>query len=61
MSILIILLVLLIAGVLVYIIDRFLPMDATIKLIFRIVVIIVLIIFLLKAFGVWGTLSNVKV
>jgi hypothetical protein len=36
-------------------------MDATIKTIFRVVVIIVLIIFLLKAFGVWGTLSNVKV
>lgn len=61
MSILTVLLVLVVAGIILYLVERFIPMDATIKWIFRVVIIIILIVWLLKAFGVWGTLSNVKV
>lgn len=61
MPILTILLVLIIAGVLLYLINRYVTMDSKIKNILNIVVVIVVIVWLLKAFGVWGAMSNVKV
>ena len=54
-------LVIIVAGVILYLVERFLPMEANIKWILRVVVILVLIVWLLKVFGVWGALSSVKV
>lgn len=61
MPILTVLLVLVVAGLILYLINRFIPMDATIKTILNIVVVIILIVWLLKVFGVWGALGSVKV
>jgi hypothetical protein len=51
-------LVLIVAGIILYLINRYIPMDGTIKSILNIVVIIAIIIWLLKVFGIWGTVSS---
>lgn len=61
MPILTILLVLVIAGVILWLINSYIPMDATIKRILNIVVVIAIVLWLLKAFGVLGQLSKVTV
>jgi hypothetical protein len=61
MPILTILIVLIIAGVLLYLINRYIPMDGKIKSILNIVVVICVIVWLLKVFGILGGLSNVRV
>jgi hypothetical protein len=61
MSVLYIILLLVVVGVILWLINRYIPMDATIKNILNIVIVILLIIWLLKVFGVWGALSGVKV
>lgn len=61
MPILTILLVIVIVGLLLWVVNSYIPMDAKIKQILNIVVVIILIIWLLKAFGVFAGLSNVRV
>ena len=61
MPILTILLVILIAGVLLWLVNTYVPMDRKIKSIFNIVVVIILIIWLLDAFGLINMLNNVRV
>ena len=60
MPLLTILLVLIIAGVILWLVNTYIPMDATIKKIFNAVVIIVLIIWLLKAFGIFNSMMHVN-
>lgn len=61
MPLLTIVIVLIVVGVLLYLINNYIPMDRKIKSILNIVVVIVLIIWLLKAFGLLGSLGNVRV
>ncbi|MES2646122.1 MAG: Thivi_2564 family membrane protein [Bacteroidota bacterium] len=61
MPVLTIILVLIIAGVIMYLINNYIPMESRIKSLLNIVVIILLIIWLLKVFGVLGSLSSLKV
>ncbi|MEJ7586919.1 MAG: Thivi_2564 family membrane protein [Ferruginibacter sp.] len=61
MSILTVIIVLIVAGVILYLINRYIPMDSTIKSILNIVVVIVIIVWLLKVFGVWGEIDSIKV
>ena len=61
MPILTILIVLIIVGVVLYLINNYIPMDRKIKSILNIVVVICVIIWLLKAFGLFDSLGNVKV
>lgn len=61
MSLLTILLTLLVAGVILYLINTYVPLDAKIKKIINIVFVIVVILWLLKAFGLWAYIANVKV
>jgi hypothetical protein len=58
MPILTIVLVLIVVGVVLWLINRYIPMQSTIKNILNAVVVIAVVIWLLKAFGVWGSLSN---
>ena len=51
MSIVNVIIILIIVGVLLYLINRYLPMDGKIKQILNIVIVIAVIIWLLKAFG----------
>jgi hypothetical protein len=58
MPILTILLVLIVVGVLLWLINSYIPMDGKIKNILNIVVVIAGVIWLLKAFGLLGSLQN---
>ena len=56
-----IVLVLIVVGVLLWLINSFIPMDSKIKSLLNIVVVIAVIIWLLQAFGVLGPVSRFKV
>jgi hypothetical protein len=61
MSILTIILVLIAVGVLLWLVNTYIPMDAKIKTILNIVVVIIVIIWLLKAFGILHYLTDAHV
>ncbi len=61
MSLLTIVIVLVVAGVLLWLINTYIPMDRKIKNILNIVVVIGIVLWLLKAFGVFGSIGNVRV
>jgi hypothetical protein len=61
MPLLTIIIVLIVVGVVLYLINRYIPMDGMIKTILNIVVVICVIVWLLKVFGIWGGLDNVRV
>ena len=61
MTLLSILIAIIVVGVLLWIINTFLPMDRQIKRIFNLVVVIALIIWLLKAFGLFAYLTGIYV
>ncbi len=56
-----ILIVLIVAGVLLWLVNTYIPMDRKIKNIFNVVVVVVLIIWLLKVFGLFSYLTNITV
>jgi hypothetical protein len=61
MPILTILIVLIVAGVLLYLVNNYIPMDGKIKKILNIVVVIVVAVWLLKIFGVFTYLKDINV
>ncbi len=52
---------LLVVGVLLWMINTYVPMDAKIKSLLNIVVVIGVVIWLLQAFGLIGNLGNIRV
>lgn len=61
MPILTILLVLIVAGVLLWLVNTYIPMDRKIKNILNIIVVIIVVLWLLRAFGVLDSLKSLKV
>jgi hypothetical protein len=61
MSLLTILIVLVVAGILLWLINNYIPMDHKIKNIFNVVVVVVVVVWLLKAFGVFTMLKDFNV
>ncbi|MGE5056741.1 MAG: Thivi_2564 family membrane protein [Acidobacteriota bacterium] len=53
--------VLVVVGVLLWMVNRFIPMQATIKSILNAVVVIALVLWLLNVFGVLHSLSRIHV
>jgi hypothetical protein len=60
MPLLTICLVLIVVGVLLWLINTYVPMDRKIKSILNAVVVIVVILWLLQAFGLIGSLRSVR-
>jgi hypothetical protein len=56
-----ILLVIIVAGVLLWLVNTYIPMDGKIKNILNIVVVIVVVIWLLKVFGLFNYLKDIHV
>jgi hypothetical protein len=56
-----VLLVLIVIGVLLWLVNTYIPMDSKIKNIFNIVVVIFVIVWLLKVFGIFDNLMSVHV
>jgi len=61
MPLLTILLVIIAAGILLWVVNNYIPMQGTLKRILNIVVVIVVIIWLLKAFGLFSYLTHITV
>jgi hypothetical protein len=53
--------ILVVLGVLLWAINTYIPMDATIKKIVNVVVILVAVLVILSAFGLLGSLSGIRV
>lgn len=61
MSLFNILIAIIIVGLLLWLINNYIPMDSKIKQILNIVVVVVLIVWLLKVFGLFNSLMNIHV
>jgi hypothetical protein len=61
MSLLTILIVLIIAGILLWLVNNYIPMDGKIKNIFNVVVVIAVIVWLLKVFGIFGYIKDIHI
>jgi len=55
------LLVLVAVGVILWVVNSYIPMQATIKKILNVVVVIAVIIWLLSVFGLIGNLSTIRI
>ncbi len=53
--------VLIVVGVLLWAANNYIPMDGKIKSIMNIVVVIAVVLWLLSAFGVLGTLASIRI
>jgi len=61
MSLVTIVISLIVVGVLLWLINTYIPMDGKIKKILNIVVVVVVVLWLLNVFGVWGHVKAVRV
>lgn len=60
MSLLNVVIVLIVVGVLLWLVNTYIPMDRKIKKILNVVVVIILVIWLLQAFGLVDSLKNFR-
>jgi hypothetical protein len=61
MSLLSLVVTLVVVGLLLWVVNTYIPMDAKIKQILNIVVVIVVVLWLLSAFGILPNLSSARV
>jgi hypothetical protein len=61
MSLITLVIVLVIVGVVLWLINSYIPMQSTIKKILNVVVIIVVILWLLSAFGIIDSLDTIRI
>jgi hypothetical protein len=61
MPLLSIVLVLIVVGVLLWLVNTYIPMDGKIKTILNAVVVIVVIVWLLQVFGLIGSLRSIRI
>jgi len=61
MPLLHVVIVLVVVGILLWLVNAYIPMDAKIKKILNIVVVIAVIIWLLQAFGLLGAIGSVRI
>jgi len=61
MPLITILIVLIVVGLLLWLVNNYIPMDSKIRGILNAVVVIIVVLWLLQAFGVLGSLSTIRV
>ncbi len=61
MPVLTIVLVLIVTGVLLWLVNNYIPMQRTIKNILNAVIVILVVVWLLSVFGVIGSLQNLRI
>jgi hypothetical protein len=61
MSLIGLVLTLVVVGVLLWLLNNYVPMDGKIKTIINVVVVIVVVIWLLQALGLLGSLQNIRI
>ncbi len=60
MPLLNIVVMLIVVGVALYLINRFIPMASSIKTILNVVVVVIVCVWLLQAVGLWGGVSSFR-
>jgi hypothetical protein len=53
--------VLIVVGVLLWLVNTYIPMDQKIKTIINVVVVIAVVLWLLNVFGVLGSMENIRI
>lgn len=61
MSLLNVVIILIVVGVLLWLVNSYIPMDGKIKSILNAVVVIAVVIWLLQAFGILGSLGGMRI
>jgi hypothetical protein len=61
MSLITVVLVLIVVGVLLWLVEKYIPLDPTIKRIIEILVIVVVVLWLLQLFGLLQLVNTVKI
>lgn len=61
MSLIGLVLTLVVVGVLLWLLNNYVPMDSKIKTIINVVVVLVVVVWLLQAFGILGSLRDVRI
>ena len=61
MSLVSLVVVLVVVGVILWLVNTYIPMDNKIKSILNVVVLIVVVLWLLQAFGVLGNIGDVRI
>jgi len=61
MSLISLVLTLIVVGVLLWLLNNYVPMDGKIKSIINALVVIVVVVWLLQSFGVLGSLHNIRI
>lgn len=61
MSLASLIITLIVVGVLLWLINTYIPMDGKIKNILNVVVVVVVVLWLLNAFGIFGSAANIRV
>jgi hypothetical protein len=61
MPLLNLLVMLVVVGVALYLVNRYIPMASSIKTILNVVVVCVVCVWLLQTFGLWGTVTSFRV
>jgi hypothetical protein len=61
MDIVNIIVVLVAVGVILWLVNTYIPMDGKIKSILNVVIVIVVVIWVLQAFGILGSLRNINI
>jgi len=61
MSLVSVVIALVIVGVLLWLVNTYLPMDQKIKSILNVVVVIVVVLWLLSAFGVFNSVNDIRI
>ncbi len=61
MSLIGVVITLVVVGVLLWLVNNYVPMDGKIKRIINVVVVIVVVVWLLQALGLLGSLQNIRI
>ena len=61
MPLLHVVIVLVVVGILLWLVNAYIPMDAKIKKILNVVVVIGVVLWLLQAFGLLGSIQNIRI
>ena len=61
MSLVTLLIVLIVVGVILWLVNTYIPMDRKIKNILNVVVVILVVLWLLRAFGVLDSLNSIRI
>ena len=61
MSLITIVITLIVIGVLLWLVNTYIPMDGKIKKVLNVVVMVVVVLWLLNVFGVWGHMHDVRI